>query len=30
MTEKELKINSPDGYLHLDDLPDNCIFNKAY
>lgn len=24
-----LKINSTDGYLHLEDLPHNCIFNKV-
>lgn len=24
-----LKINSSDGFLHLEDLPHNCIFNKV-
>ena len=28
MTEK-LKIESNDGFLHLNDLPHNCIFNKV-
>lgn len=27
--ETTLKINSTDGYLHLEDLPHNCIFNKV-
>ena len=26
---KTLKVNSTDGYLHLQDLPHNCIFNKV-
>ncbi len=28
MTDK-LKIESNDGFLHLNDLPHNCIFNKV-
>ena len=24
-----LKIESNDGFLHLEDLPHNCIFNKV-
>ena len=24
-----IKINSADGYLHMNDLPHNCIFNKV-
>lgn len=26
---EKLKINSNDGFLHLEDLPHNCIFNKV-
>ena len=26
---EHLKINSNDGFLHLEDLPHNCIFNKV-
>lgn len=26
---KQLPINSNDGFLHLEDLPQNCIFNKV-
>ena len=26
---ENLKINSNDGFLHLEDLPHNCIFNKV-
>lgn len=26
---KIIEINSPNGYLNLDDLPHNCIFNKV-
>ncbi len=27
--EKRILIDSADGYLHMDDLPYNCIFNKV-
>lgn len=27
--EKRIQIDSVDGYLHLEDLPHNCIFNKV-
>lgn len=26
---EKLQINSSDGFLHLRDLPHNCIFNKV-
>lgn len=26
---KELKINSNNGFLQMEDLPQNCIFNKV-
>lgn len=26
---REIKINSADGYLHMNDLPHDCIFNKV-
>lgn len=27
--EKRIQIDSVDGYLHIEDLPHNCIFNKV-
>ena len=27
--EKRIQIDSVDGYLHMEDLPHNCIFNKV-
>lgn len=26
---EKLQINSSDGFLHMEDLPHNCIFNKV-